>query len=172
VAYDFSVLRELRKRRGLTLEGLSKVSSVSYVVLSKLERNQGNPGLKTLDSIAKVLGLATHNLLALAEQQEPCSAWARTHKMPNNAECQVLELDGMRLLVVRAPKGAAGNEPVPLRDDHVRCLVLEGALKITVRGKDYVLKSGDGLMWDGVLDHRYEALEPSAFIKILSPKRP
>jgi transcriptional regulator with XRE-family HTH domain len=169
---DFSVLRDLRKRRGLTVEGLSKLSGVSYVVLSKLERNRGNPGLKTLSAIATALGMATHNLLALAEQQEPFTALARVYKMPGNGECRAIELDGVRVLVMRTAKGAVANEPVPPRDDHARCLVLEGCVKLTVRDRDYVLKAGDGLMWDAVLDHRCEATEPSVFVKILSPKRP
>ena len=67
MTYDFAIIRHLRKRLGLTIFGLSEKCGVSYVALSKLERNLGNPELKTLDKIARALGLETHNLLALAE---------------------------------------------------------------------------------------------------------
>ena len=77
MTHDFSVLRDLRKRRNLTLKGLGKLCGVSYVALSKLERNQGNPELKTLDRISKALGLATHALLAVAKRAEAVSSAER-----------------------------------------------------------------------------------------------
>jgi transcriptional regulator with XRE-family HTH domain len=172
MTYDFSVLRDLRKRRNLTINELSKLCGISYVALSKLERNQGNPELKTLDCISKALGLASHNLLALAEQQEPLSASERTCRIMGKAECRLIDLDGTRVFVVRAPKGSSGGEPNLHRDDYERCFVLEGRVKVTVRGNDYVLRAGQGLMWDSLFDHRYEVQEPATFIKMLTPKRP
>jgi transcriptional regulator with XRE-family HTH domain len=172
MAYDFSVLRELRKRRNLTINELSSLCGVSYVALSKLERNQGNPELKTLDRISKSLGLASHSLLALAEQQEPMTASERKCLILGKAECRAIDLDGTRLFVVRAHKGAGGDEPSLHRDDYERCFVLEGRVKVTVRGNDYMLRSGEGLMWDSLFDHRYDVQEPSLFIKMLTPKRP
>lgn len=53
MTYDFTVLRELRKKRKLTIAKLSEMCNVSYVAISKLERNQGNPELKTLDRISR-----------------------------------------------------------------------------------------------------------------------
>ena len=109
MTYDFSVLRDLRKRRNLTINALSKLCNVSYVALSKLERNLGNPELKTLDRISQVFGLATHNLLALARRQEPLTGSERKCRILGKAEARYIELDGLRLFVVRAPKGAAAT---------------------------------------------------------------
>jgi DNA-binding XRE family transcriptional regulator len=171
MAYDFSVLRDLRKRRNLTINRLSEICGVSYVALSKLERNQGNPELRTLDRIAKALGLATHNLLALAEQQEPMLASERPCHMFGKANGRLIELDGTRLFYVKAPKGSGGDEPSYHRDDYERCFVMEGRVRITVRGNDYILRAGDGLVWDALFDHSYDVQENSQFIKMLTPKR-
>ena len=54
--FDFSVLRELRKREGLTIEATSKRSGVSPAVISKLERNQTRAELETLFRISRVFG--------------------------------------------------------------------------------------------------------------------
>ncbi|RKX92599.1 MAG: hypothetical protein DRZ90_13690, partial [Spirochaetes bacterium] len=39
VFYDFSILRNLRKRSGFTIADVSEKSGVSQAVISKLERN-------------------------------------------------------------------------------------------------------------------------------------
>jgi transcriptional regulator with XRE-family HTH domain len=171
MTYDFTVLRELRKRRNLTILKLSKLCGVSYVALSKLERNQGNPELKTLDRISRALGMAAHNLLALAEQREPLGASEKVCRILGKAECRFVELDGTRLFVVKAPKGAGGDEPSFHRDDYERCFVLEGRVKIRIRGRDFQLGPGEGLIWDALTDHQYDVVEPSSFIKMLTPKR-
>jgi XRE family transcriptional regulator, regulator of sulfur utilization len=170
--YDFSVLRDLRKRRKLTLDRLSKACGVSYVALSRLERNRANPELKTLDRISKALGLATHTLLTLAKREEPFTTSHQKCLILGKAECRYLEMDGVRVFIVHAPKGAAGDEPTFHRDDYERCIVMDGQVKITVRGKDFLLGAGEGLTWDTLFDHHYEVLQPSSFIKMLTPKRP
>ena len=67
--YDFSVLRELRKREGMTIAALSKRSGISSAVISKLERNQTLAELDTLYRLSKVYGLTATDLLALAESR-------------------------------------------------------------------------------------------------------
>jgi len=170
--YDFSVLRELRKKRKLTINALSQMSGVSYVALSKLERNQGNPELKTLDRISRAMGLPTHNLLALAEQKRPTQATQQVCTILGTADCRHVDLDGTRIFCVTAPKGCNGMAAEFHRDDYERCFVLDGKLKITIRGSDYVLGPGEALAWDCLFEHTYDVLEPSTFITVLTPKRP
>jgi transcriptional regulator with XRE-family HTH domain len=171
MSYDFDVLRQLRQRRNLTISSLSKLCGVSYVVLSKLEHNQGNPELRTLDRIAKALGMSTHNLLVLAEHPEPVTATERTCQVLGSGQARLIEMNGIRLYVVRAPAGAAGDHNEPHRDDYEHCFVLSGCLQLTVRGNLYRLGPGQGLMWDAQMDHHYSVLEPSSFIMALAPKR-
>jgi transcriptional regulator with XRE-family HTH domain len=172
MTYDFSILRELRKKRKLTINALSQLSGVSYVALSKLERNQGNPELKTLDRISRALAMATHNFLALAEHKHPTQVSQETCTIFGQAACRHVDLDGTRIFCVTAPKGASGWAAEFHRDDYERCFVLDGKVKITIRGSDYVLGPGDALAWDCLFEHNYEALEPATFITVLTPKRP
>ena len=72
---DFSIVRDLRKRAGMTLDDVSKHSGVSIAGLSKLERNQNMIELDTLYRIARVFGLSATDLLKLAES---CSAHCKT----------------------------------------------------------------------------------------------
>jgi len=172
MTYDFTVLRELRKKRKLTIAKLSEMCNVSYVAISKLERNQGNPELKTLDRISRALDLPTHNLLALAERKHPTQVAESKCKTLTKADCRFVDLEGLRVFYTVAPKGATGLEPDLHRDDYEHCYVLDGKVKITIRGSDYVLGPGDALRWDCFFEHNYEVLKPSTFISILTPKRP
>ncbi|MDE0839229.1 MAG: helix-turn-helix transcriptional regulator, partial [Kiritimatiellae bacterium] len=54
--YNFSVLRVLRKREGLTIAEVSRRTGVSPAGISKIERNQTIPGLQTLFRLARVFG--------------------------------------------------------------------------------------------------------------------
>ena len=169
MTYDFSVLRELRKKRKLTIADLSAKSGVSYVAISKLERNQGNPELKTLDRISRALQLPTHNLLALAEQKHPFQTKEiRCKLLDNKADCRHIDLEGLRVLHITAQRGATGLAPEFHRDDYEHC----GKLKVMVRGSEYILGPGEALKWDCFFEHNYEALEPTTYITVLTPKRP
>jgi transcriptional regulator with XRE-family HTH domain len=172
MTYDFSILRVLRKKKGVTIGELSRQSGVSYVALSKLERNQGNPELRTLDRISRALGLATCNFLALAERKHPVQTKEEVRTILDTVTCRFVNLDGTRILYLKAPKGAHGTEPDFLRDDYEFCYVLEGRMKITIRGSDYEVKAGESLVWDCFFDHNFEAMENTDMIIVLVPKRP
>jgi transcriptional regulator with XRE-family HTH domain len=170
MVYDFGVLRELRKRRNLTISKLSELCNVSYVALSKLERNQGNPELKTLDRISHAMDMPTHNLLALAEQQRPVQTREKTSKVLGKADCRHVTIDGTRILCIRAPRGASGDAAEFHAGDHEQCFVLEGKLKVTVGGNSYVLDAGEAMGWDCQLDHNLEVVEPATFISVHTAK--
>ena len=173
MTYDFSVLRQIRKRRKLTIDKLSQMAGVSYVAISKLERSEGNPGLRTLDRICRALKMPTHNLLALAERKHPAPVTEKTFKtLGGKAKCRLVELDGMHIFHITAQKGARGAAAKFTEDDYERCFVLEGRIRITIHGSPYTLKAGDGLCWDCFYEHEYEVLEESTFITILTPKQP
>jgi len=172
MAYDFSILRLLRQRKGVTISELSQKCGVSYVALSKLERNQGNPELRTLDRISRALGLATHNLMALAERKHPVHAQEKTAQLLETAQCRFVDIDGTRVFHFTAPKGARGYGGEFHQDDYEHCYVLDGHLKVTIRGSRYDLKAGQALVWDCHFDHNYEAAEDTTFLVVLIPKRP
>jgi len=172
MTYDFSVLRELRKRRKLTIAKLSELSGVSYVAISKLERNKGNPELKTLDHIAQALAMPTHSLLALVERQRPISAKAATRPLLQKGVSRHVDLAGTRIFYITAPKGASGVAPEFHHDDYEHCFVLDGKVRTYIRGTPYTLGPGDALQWDCIFEHSYEVLEDATFITVLTPKRP
>ncbi len=173
MTYDFSILREIRKRRKLTIDTLSEMADVSYVSISKLERNEGNPGLKTLDRICRALQMPTHNLLALAERKHPAKVTEETSEtLGGKAKARLVKLDDVAVFHITARKGARGAAVECTDGQYQRCFVLEGKVRITIHGSPYTLKAGEGLCWDGFHEHAYEVLERSSFVAIVTPKRP
>ncbi len=67
--YNFSVLRDLRKRAGMTIADLSERTGISPAVISKLERNQTTAELKTLFRLSRAFGLTASEMLALVESR-------------------------------------------------------------------------------------------------------
>ena len=56
-------LKRLRRRRGLTQEGLARKAKLSLGYLARLETNRHDPSLSTLQKLAKALGVPASDLL-------------------------------------------------------------------------------------------------------------
>ena len=57
-------IKEIRKRKGLSQDKLSKLADVTHTTLSKIESGaNSNPTIKTLQKIAKALNVKVDELL-------------------------------------------------------------------------------------------------------------
>ena len=170
MTYDFSIVRHLRKKMGLTIYGLSEKCGVSYVALSKLERNLGNPELKTLDKIARALNIETHNLLALAEHDRPQIVDGGHDVSDLGFDIHHVTIGGMHVCLVRGRQGAAGTKAHAHGDDYEICYVLSGKVLLNVKNSTYEVGEGQAVRFDCIFEHYYEMLEDSTFIHVLTAK--
>jgi transcriptional regulator with XRE-family HTH domain len=60
-------IRELRESAGLTQEALARAANIGRVTLVRLEKGEQTPRFKTLDAIAKALGIRVPELLVEPE---------------------------------------------------------------------------------------------------------
>lgn len=60
-------IRELRQKRGATLETLASEAGITLNMLSLIERGEGNPTWATVRGIAKALGVSVSELAKAAE---------------------------------------------------------------------------------------------------------
>ena len=171
MTYDFSIIRHIRKKMGLTIYGLSEKCNVSYVALSKLERNLGNPELKTLDKIARALDLPTHNLLALAEHDRPQIVKAESLVEEHGFSLDQVKYDRLQIAYVTGTAGTAGATEHQHQDDYEICFVLSGKVRLHVRNSVYDIEAGHAVRFDCIFEHRYEVLEDVVFIHVLVAKR-
>ena len=63
------VLRTVRKRAGLTQEGLAHAADVDRTFVSLVERGVNQPSIRVLFRLASALGVTPTELISLTEQQ-------------------------------------------------------------------------------------------------------
>src|SRR5579859_4368674 len=163
--YDFSFLRQLRKRDELTIGDVSARSGISAAVISKLERNQTRAELETLFKLSKVFGLTTNELVALAESRTSQRANSVKH-VAGGFTFREVAYSNVRCLFGAAPKGARVSRPEIHRDDYEVCWVLSGKVRFTLPDEKHELTSGEAIQFDAILHHTYEALEDCKIVII------
>lgn len=165
MSFDFSIVRELRKRSNLTLADVSARTGISPSVISKLERNQTSAELDTLFRLSRVFDLNTTDLIALAESRTAQRAGSKEYDS-GSFHFKRVTYNNCRAFYGTAPKCAAVTRPEIHADNFEVCWVFKGHLRIQLPKEMYELKAGDSVQFDGALDHTYEALEDSEFLII------
>ena len=161
--YNFAVVRDLRKRAGLTIADLSERTGISPAVISKLERNQTVAELKTLFRLSRAFGLTASEMLALVESRT-AQCKQETDRIAGDFHFRQIEFANSRCFYADAPKGAERSNPDAHRDDFEICWVLEGKVQIDLPYESHVLTAGDCLQFDAVFEHTYEVLEDCRII--------
>lgn len=161
--FDFSVLRHLRHRHDLTLAQLSAASGVSAAVISKLERNHHTAEIDTIFRLARVFGLSTADVLALAESPFAHRTTERPYRS-NRFQFRQVRYANVVALLGEAPAGAVVSRPEIHHDDHEVCWVLSGRLHLTLPHEVCDLGPGESIQFDAILEHTYEAVEDSRLL--------
>lgn len=170
--FDFSVLREIRKRSGMTLNDLSEKSGVSLGVISKLERNQTQAEVGTLYKIGRVFGMRATDILTLAEAPLSNKKQAQSYKS-DGFQFQAVQYGNAKCILGNAKEGAKISKPEVHHDDHEICWVLKGSIRLTLPQEAHVLSEGESIQFDAIQEHAYEALADSQImiVHLLKDKR-
>jgi transcriptional regulator with XRE-family HTH domain len=156
--YDFSILRELRKREGLNISDVSDRSGVSTAVISKLERNQTKAEIDTIYKLGRVFGMNASELLALAESRS-AQKKSETKHDSDGFNFREIRYDNVRALYATAKAGSSVSRPRIHHDDYEMCWVLKGKLAFYLPHEKHELNAGDSIQFDALQEHSYEALE-------------
>ena len=116
-------------------------------------------------------------MIALAEKKLVHRRKAENVEVSDNLKsqigidnCKVAAYDKAKILRVNVKKG----EPVHVMALHEACnefcYVLSGEIELEVDGQTYKLTEDETILFDGMLDHRYTAIETSEFITVHIPK--
>jgi transcriptional regulator with XRE-family HTH domain len=156
--YDFTILRDLRKREGWTIADLSSRTRVSPAVISKLERNQTSAELATLFSLSRAFGMNATDLLLLAESRTAHRSTESSHRS-GAFTFRDIRYGNVRALLGEARTGGHVSNPEIHQDDLEVCWVLRGAVRVQLPHEQPVLKAGECVQFDAILEHSYEVLE-------------
>ncbi|MGW7366719.1 helix-turn-helix domain-containing protein [Streptomyces sp. NPDC054841] len=154
-------LRELRRRRGLTLEAAAQRAGLSPAHLSRLETGNRQPSLPTLLALARIYGTTVAELLGEIPPER--DAIIRAGRMgPAEADGWTYRQAGgrgraMQALRVRVPYSGPQEELVRVHPGEEWLYVLEGRLRLGLGDTVHELDPGDSAHFDSLTPHRIAA---------------
>ena len=176
-AYDFRIIRVLRRRLNLTLQALARRSGLTYPTVESVETNKNLPSLRTLDALAGALQISTSDLLGLVEQRlvQRRSAKIEQSTRLNRADkglekCRIARYDKGKMIRVMAEEGDHVHVMGLHENVHEFCYVLSGTVELRIEDKTYRLSPDDTILFDGLLDHSYTQLETGEYVTVHIPK--
>jgi len=157
-------IREIRHKRGLTLEQLAERTRLTQSVLSKVENFRVTPSLQALSRIATALGVTMADLVTGLGEKPQLVIVPRDQR-------QVVERDRprssivyqalaasrhaklMEPLLLEVPPGEPRKEALPHEGEEF-IMVLEGTVDLEYGDETHRLAAGDCAYLDAVEPHR------------------
>jgi transcriptional regulator with XRE-family HTH domain len=173
-------IRDLRLRRGLTVQRLAEASGLSKGFISQVENDRTSPSLATLSELARSLDTSVAYLV-VEEQPVPhvvrASERPRIHVGGNTSRVELLSAQPKRnleLVQAELPPGLSAGSKRHFHHGEEIVLCLEGRLRLTCGQHVIELAEGDTCHYDGRVPHAVEnagetvarvliAMTPAAF---------
>ncbi|MBN2232229.1 MAG: cupin domain-containing protein [Deltaproteobacteria bacterium] len=172
-------IRALRKQQGLTLRKVAELAGCSDVFLSQVERSLASPSIASLKKIANALEVSIIDLIqdnpAVEEQVVTRRADRVEFRFPRaEVYSQLLARNVKRKSMqplYKVVRPGSGSEGEYCHHGEEWGLVLEGALELTVDGREYHLEAGDSFYFNSSHQHGYEnrGAVDTVLIWVISP---
>ncbi len=153
-------LRELRLKRGWTLEELACRSSLSKAFLSRLESGDRQASIAAALTLSRIFDVSLASLFESQLAKEPCvivRGAQAAEKSINGLKYVSLSHAGrffnLQPIKVIVPVSRRGDEHYH-HDGEEWIYVMSGALTLSLAGKTYDLTPGDAAHFDSRLPHR------------------
>ena len=171
-------IREVRRKKGMTLREAADAANVSESFLSQVERGLANPSVASLRRIAD----AMHERVASFFVGEPPSGMLvrvkdrrrLVHPMGMLEDYLLTPPTARRLQIiycVAGPGEGAGEEHYTHVADEECVVVLSGSLEVSIDAETYILNSGDALLLDPKNPHGFHnpGPEPATMLWVQTP---
>jgi len=167
-----SKIRELRKKRGMTLARLGELSSLSVGFLSQIENNIAVPPLTTLLAVARALEVKLETFFIEEGPSERVSVVKKTDQVPV-ARRRPDEV-GYHYLALAHRRADKKMEPFlvefePRKKEQMKSFdhlgeefifVVEGVIELRVGDEKHILEAGDSIYFDSDIPHAARGLDP------------
>lgn len=168
--FDFSILKELRQGRGLSLNSLAERTGLSYATLARIESNRYQPSLNTIKVLAEFFGITPAHLLELT------TSYIVEHKSEKNIDVKPsgrreVAFGGIKLRMGAGKSGQKAKRPHQHIDYYQITWVLKGRMVVRIHNRDYELKKGQALKFDAAFSHNTRFIDDTEFIVALIPKK-
>jgi transcriptional regulator with XRE-family HTH domain len=171
-------LRELRLERGISIRTLAAQSGLNVNTLSSIENNKTSPSVSTLQQVAGALKLPINSFFEIKVLPQSIvfqkAGMRQTASFTHGTLSDLgagFSRSGLEPFVVTLePHTDSGDTPIVHTGlEFVYCL--EGSINYEVEGESFSLNSGDSLVFEAHLPHRWfnPVNEPSRSLLILCP---
>ena len=164
IRFDFSVIRNIRKKRGITAEELARRANLTRATVANLESGEGNPTMETITALSDAFQLTPSDLVRLAEGTQCEAARIRRFKK-GRLTGKHIWFPNFEIYHIQAGSGLR-KESDPQHHENTAevCLVLSGKIKVTVGGLTHELDQGMALRFKAMHDHYFDVIEDAEFL--------
>lgn len=173
-------IRDLRLRRGLTVQQLAEATGLSKGFISQVENSRTSPSLATLQDLARSLETSVAYLV-VEEEQVPHVVRAcdrpRLQVGVNSSQVEVLSAlpkRNLEMIVAELPPGQVAGDKRHYHHGEEVLLCLEGRIQLLCGEHTVALEAGDSCHYDGRVPHALDnpgpdparvliAMTPAAF---------
>jgi transcriptional regulator with XRE-family HTH domain len=183
-------LRDVRTKKGLSVNELAAKSSVSAGMISQIERNISSPSVKTLERLRVALEVSLTDLLSdgiyegnddLATRQQGSFVRRKASRPKFSVQSsrlrkELLTPDGkhdLQFMLIHFDPGTSSSE-VLMGAGEKGGMVLSGKLELMVDNHTIEILEGDSFQFNSALAHRVRNLSPeiATLIWFMDTRRP
>ena len=154
-------IRNLRRKKRLTLEALAASVGIHKGHLSRIETGDKAPSLATLEALARALGVGMGELFGEKAHEDDVTV-VRRGESATTGDTDTYRIEALfagsenRPLAayIVAPGRTFLNHDVPNHVGQEFLYVLQGKIELTVADRSMVLGTGDCVTYDAGLQHR------------------
>lgn len=143
----------IRRRRGLTLDGLAELSLVSRAAISALEKGEGNPRVQTLWNLADALNVNFGTLLGDGADEVVIEEDGVSVRLLDRQTCPKM----VEVFLMEIPAGKARQAKPHIAGVQEHVVVLAGELKAGPSSSPSLLRSGQSISFAADVPHVYAA---------------
>jgi transcriptional regulator with XRE-family HTH domain len=172
-------LRELRAASGFSLRALAEKSQLNANTLSLIENGKTSPSVSTLQHLARALNVPITAFFETGVSRQRVIYQKAGERLKATFTHGSLEDLGTGLAAPRAapfvvtlkPHAGSGPELI-VHTGHELVFCLQGRIAYQVDEEVYTLETGDSLLFEAHLPHRWRNLEehPARFMLVLCPE--
>ena len=156
-------IKKIRKEKGLSLQKLADMVTLTKGYLSKIENSESAPPLSTLDKIANALSvelsILTSETMELPEETRLCVT-----RKGKGRSLSTGTMHGYHYELLAHKKSGKNMEPYILYPSFTEEAIfshegeefmytMEGTHEVTYDGEKYLLNEGDSIYYDSIVPH-------------------
>lgn len=159
-------LKEIRLKSDMTIQELAAKSKVSSNMISRVERGLTIPSVEILMKLASVFDKSinyfveevstTHEIVFSSQGHRDTTVYDDEDNMHTESFTSGLRDPQFMSFLCTVPKGGSSGQKHMHHPGDELIFLIEGQLKMTIAGEEYLLNTGDSLSFKSHLPHRWD----------------